>query len=159
MSKSIGMKAGQGRMVFFCGITLLSILGCNIKNNSKTEQSKRHNPTTKIKFSKRVYDFGKISAGKKVEYKYEFKNVGNIPLQINDVYTSCGCTVPTYSHKPIMPGEGSSIDVVFETENATGIQKKAVTIVSNADPSTTEIYLVGEVTSNKFFDQGKSAHL
>ena len=59
-----------------------------------------------ISFEKEVHDFGKIKEdGGKVEYKFMFTNTGDSPLILTNVRASCGCTSPTWTEKPIMPGQ------------------------------------------------------
>ncbi len=100
-----------------------------------------------IDFEEDTYDFGKIKEGEKVSYDFKFTNTGKSPLIISNASTSCGCTVPDYPHQPIAPGESGVIKVVFNSSGKNGQQHKAVTLTTNASPSTTEIFLVGEVQS------------
>ena len=54
---------------------------------------------------------------------------------IYDVKTSCGCTVPTLRKTEFFPGEGSTIDVVFDPAGKNGNQAKELSVVSNAQPN------------------------
>jgi hypothetical protein len=47
----------------------------------------------------------KIKEGEIVEVTYRFKNTGNMPLVVDNVSASCGCTVPEKPEEPIMPGK------------------------------------------------------
>lgn len=100
-------------------------------------------------FEKDSYDFGKVPEGEKVEHEFKFKNEGTGPLIINDAQASCGCTIPEYPKEPVAPGEEGVIKVIFNSEGRFGKQNKVITITSNADPSTTELYLTGEVLEKK----------
>jgi len=102
-----------------------------------------------IKFEKTSYDFGKITDGEKVTYDFKFTNAGKSPLIISNATASCGCTVPEFPHKPIIPGETSVIKVVFNSQGKSGMQNKVVTVTSNTVPTTTEVYLTGEVIAKK----------
>lgn len=98
-----------------------------------------------------IYDFGKVKEGAKVEHDFEFKNVGDLPLQIIKVDASCGCTVPDWQPKtPILPGKSGMIKVVFNTAGNPGTAYKEVTIKSNAvvpgNKARYTIVLKGEVT-------------
>lgn len=86
-----------------------------------------------FQFKEETYDFGKVKEGASVEHTYEFKNVGDQPLQIVKVDASCGCTAPDWSPKtPILPGKTGTIKVVFNTQGHPGAALKEVTIKSNA---------------------------
>ena len=51
-----------------------------------------------LKFEKETHDFEKIKeADGSVEYSFVFINSGDQNVQISDVKSSCGCTVPFWS--------------------------------------------------------------
>ncbi|WP_207532257.1 DUF1573 domain-containing protein [Desertivirga arenae] len=102
-----------------------------------------------IKFAKNSYDFGKIAEGEKVTYDFKFENTGKSPLIISNASASCGCTIPEFPHAPIPPKGTGVIKVVFNSAGKSGMQNKVVTITSNAVPSATEVYLIGEVEAKK----------
>jgi len=90
-------------------------------------------PKTKISFAETHFDFGKIKEGDKVRHTYTFTNTGSNPLIISDAIPSCGCTIPSFSRKPIAPGAQGSIEVEFNSANRQGANHKNIIIVSNAD--------------------------
>lgn len=98
-----------------------------------------------ISFEKNSYDFGQIKEGEKVAHEFKFSNNGSVPLIISNATATCGCTVPEYPKEPIAPGSAGLIKVVFNSEGKVGMQNKVVTITTNANPPTTELYLTGEV--------------
>ncbi|MES2418735.1 MAG: DUF1573 domain-containing protein [Bacteroidota bacterium] len=102
-----------------------------------------------IKFEKELYDFGVITEGEKVHYDFKFKNTGKTPLIITDASATCGCTKPEYPTKPVKPGEEGVIKVVFNSLGKAGIQDKVVTLTSNANPTSTNVHIVGEVREKK----------
>ena len=61
---------------------------------------------------------------------FEFKNSGNAPLVITNVQSTCGCTVPSFSKEPILPGKTGKIDVKYNM--APGPIRKTITVESNA---------------------------
>jgi len=89
-----------------------------------------------ITFEKDFHDFGNLNSGEKVTYSFKFKNTGKSLLVISNVSTSCGCTVSDYPRQPIKPGEGSTIDVSFDSEGRHGFQNKTITVFSNTQPPT-----------------------
>ncbi len=99
-----------------------------------------------FKFETESHDFGKIPQGKPVSYDFKFTNIGDEPLIITNVESTCGCTVPKYTTTPVKKGENGVITVTF---NASAVQpfSKAVTIKSNAKTPVKMLYIKGEVVS------------
>lgn len=85
-----------------------------------------------IEFDTDFVDLGTIKHGEVVTYTYELKNIGNIPLLINDVIAGCGCTSVNLSKEVLKPQEKGSLEVVFDSRGWYGSQFKSVTLVSNA---------------------------
>jgi hypothetical protein len=77
--------------------------------NSKTADGNSNQGLPEIKFEEETHDFGRITQGEKVAYGFKFKNTGNSNLIISSASGSCGCTVPEYSKKPILPGQEASL--------------------------------------------------
>jgi len=85
-----------------------------------------------IEFDKNNHDFGEIQEGEIAETEFRFTNVGKSDLIISDASGSCGCTVPDYpKNSPIKPGESGKIIVKFDSNNRPGMQRKAVTLITN----------------------------
>ncbi|WP_207427220.1 DUF1573 domain-containing protein [Pedobacter sp. SYSU D00535] len=146
------------RKVIIAGFAAVSFFlnACSNNNQEQAKQSDSSSVSTTdgeqsaenapvIKYENDTYDFGKATDGEKVAYDFKFTNTGKTPLIISNASATCGCTVPDYPREPIPPGASAAIKVVFDTANKTGMQRKVVTITSNANPSTSEVYLVGEV--------------
>jgi len=121
-------------------ISLVSILiifsACqNTNNNSKNAETDtttiNTEGTPEFKFEKTEYDFGKLIQGEKVSYTFKFENKGDANLLIEDIRTSCGCTVPEYTEKPIAPNTTGEIKITFNTTGKLGKQHKTITILSN----------------------------
>ena len=101
-----------------------------------------------MKFTAETHDFGKIEQGKPVTHVFEFKNTGTDPVVINDAQASCGCTKPSFSREPIMPGKTGTISATYNAA-AAGQFTKTVTVTSNAEAGQTVLYLKGEVVPQK----------
>ena len=97
-----------------------------------------------ISFKQETIDFGKIAKGSDGVRVFEFTNTGNKPLVINDVKSSCGCTVPKKPDGPIAPGESSTIQVKYDTKRV-GPIRKTVTVYSNASEKIKALKIKGEV--------------
>lgn len=85
----------------------------------------------KIEFKDNTIDYGKIENGSNGVRVFEFTNIGNAPLVITKVKSSCGCTVPKKPTAPIAPGEKGEIEVKYDTKR-TGFIRKTITVTSNA---------------------------
>lgn len=87
-----------------------------------------------IKFPETSHDFGNINEGSYAKYSFKFYNTGDKPLVLKSVNPSCGCTVPTWPKQPIMPGDSSSIGVIFNTRGFGGNNfHKSITVSTNMD--------------------------
>ncbi len=84
-----------------------------------------------FKFDSETIDYGKIALGSEGKRVFEFTNVGEAPIIIKDIKSTCGCTVPKKPEQPIMPGEKGQIEVSYDTKRPGGFSK-AITIYSNA---------------------------
>lgn len=89
------------------------------------------------------YDFGKIPQGKPVTHFFEVVNSGNLPLHLEDVQASCGCTTPEWQHEPIPPGGVQKIKVGYNAATK-GRFDKTITIYYNSG-KTKQLHIKGEV--------------
>lgn len=99
-----------------------------------------------ISFVKIEHDFGEIKeeAGA-VTYTFEFTNTGNAPLIIQSVNASCGCTTPTWTREPVMPGEKGKVSAAFDPRNRPGHFDKFITVQSNAPGGPVNLKIIGKV--------------
>lgn len=100
-----------------------------------------------IKFEKITHNFGKFSSKNPVvSTVFEFTNVGEQPLVINQAVASCGCTVPEYTKEPIKPGEKGEIKVTYNgTGKFPGHFKKSITVRTNGVVEMTRLYIEGDM--------------
>ena len=73
--------------------------------------------------------------GEIVERTVTLKNTGNLPLIIQSVKASCGCTGTLVSRDSIPPGGSGTIVITFNSKNFVGRVQKKVTVYSNAQNS------------------------
>ncbi|KKS67408.1 MAG: hypothetical protein UV36_C0008G0016 [Parcubacteria group bacterium GW2011_GWC2_42_6] len=67
--------------------------------------------TAVINFDNNIHDFKKIKEQDGLATTvFKFKNTGDAPLVINRVQASCGCTTPTWTKEPILPGKTGEIE-------------------------------------------------
>ena len=99
-----------------------------------------------IEFERITHDYGtfKEESGPQT-YTFKFKNKGNVPLILNNVQPSCGCTTPEWIRKPIPPGEEGYIKVSYDPKGRPGSFNKSIRVISNAENSTVNLFIKGEV--------------
>ncbi len=112
-------------------------------------QVKSTGGTPQIRFNSESFDFGRIIQGKEIDHEFEFTNVGSAPLVINNVEVTCGCTTPFYPFIPIEPGERGKISVHFSSKGRLGNQSPTITVYTNTDPGTFELYLRGIIDTER----------
>jgi hypothetical protein len=84
-----------------------------------------------IQFKSLVHDYGNIYKKDNGVYNFEFTNKGKADLQLTNVTSSCGCTVPEWTKEPIPPGKSAVITVSYDTSRV-GPINKSVFVDSNA---------------------------
>ena len=104
-----------------------------------------------IKFDKITVNLGTFPKSDPIRQTvYVFTNTGDAPLVINQAMASCGCTVPTYTKTPIMPGQKGEIKVTYNGSSLfAGHFKKSITIHSNAKTEMVRLYIEGVMTESE----------
>lgn len=76
------------------------------------------------------HDFGLVIEGDQATHAFEFTNVGKdtILLTSANVKASCGCTTPSFTTTPILPGQKGSITAQFNSSGRPGVFTKNVTV-------------------------------
>ncbi len=109
---------------------------------------------------KATYDMGDVQSGEKKVSNFTIKNVGKGDLVINQMYTSCGCTVAEFAGRQvtddpfnppivIKPGESQPLNITYDPKviQDEGKVDKFIQIFSN-DPSAKKIE--GEWLESRF---------
>ena len=99
---------------------------------------------TEVSFDKVEINFGAFPMDEKKEGKFLLTNMGQKPLVVYDVVTSCGCTKVEYSKQPVRTGETLELTVRYEPDEA-GVFNKVITIYSNAVGSPHRLRVRGQV--------------
>jgi hypothetical protein len=140
-------------------ITLLSILlaifGCTGHNDRPDKAMNLASDITEsigkqgyIEFEKLSHDFGTLIEGEQVVCYFGYANTGEGSVLIQDVKSSCGCTVPDYSSLPLQPGDSSILKVLFNTTGRQGEQLKIITVRSNAENSEVSLKIKASIGIN-----------
>lgn len=108
-----------------------------------------------FKFETETIDYGKIDKGADGARTFTFTNIGDQPLIIKDIKSSCGCTIPEKPKKPILPKEKGTIKVSYNT-NITGGFAKSISILSNVKNERTVLKIKGFVYNGFSLEKEKS---
>ena len=80
-------------------------------------------------------------------FVFTWRNIGDKPLVITRVRTTCGCAVPTFDKRPVKPGEKASVTVTYHPKGHPGSFARKIflftQLAGNAPSATLE--LAGEV--------------
>lgn len=95
----------------------------------------QNKPLTNAAISENHFDFGKIKKGDKVQHVYEITNTGSNPLVISEVVPGCGCTAPSFTKEPILPGKKGQITLSFDSSSFDGLVNKEASIYANVEKS------------------------
>lgn len=88
---------------------------------------------TALEFDKTVHNFGKISVNAGEQHcSFTFTNVSDRPVVIHNILSSCGCTLPEWPRKPIMPGEKGEIKVTYLNDQGPYPFEKNITLYTSA---------------------------
>ena len=130
-------------MKFCCSVLFVCFFGTAFAQEPAVFEEPTNGP--KIVFSEERHEFGDIIQGDVIEHVFEFTNSGNAPLVLQDVKTTCGCTVPEWPRTPLAPGATAELKVKFNSAGKIGIQNKVITVISNATNQTSRVMIVTNV--------------
>ena len=138
-------------------VVALAMISCNNTTKDRTIgtdsiespaslKDQKDQKLPRIEFEQTEFNTGRITQGEVRTFEYNFTNTGNAPLVISEVSGSCGCTIPrNYPKEKIMPGEGGSIEVEFDSDNKWGTQTVTVNVATNAIPAFTQLIIRTEI--------------
>jgi len=125
---------------------LVAMVVLGMSGLSLGEMSAQQADGPKIEALQPEYLFGAIYRGTIVTHKFTLRNTGKQQLVIDNVRSSCGCTVALAAKKEIAPGDSTSISATFDSGRFSGKVQKEIYVQSN-DPlqPVTKLSLEGEV--------------
>lgn len=93
-------------------------------------------------FNETIFDFGELwEENGSATHVFNFINKGDGPLIIYKAVSSCGCTTPYYSKKPIAPGDSGEIKVKYSTIGRPGAFYKTITLYTNEEKKNNKAIL------------------
>lgn len=105
-----------------------------------------------VKFKETVYDFGKIKQGVPVTHDFEFTNISDKPVVIENATASCGCTTPTWPQAPIAKGKADKVKAGFNAA-APGAFTKQITVKLAGVDLPTQLTIKGEVLNAEAYSK------
>lgn len=129
-------------------VVILLALTFSFFNAAPVDFYKYDTKVAVIKFKTEIVDYGTITQNSDGTRLFTFTNTGDAPLLITKVKTSCGCTVPSYSKVPILPGESGELNIKYNT-NKLGAFTKTVTVTSNAEGGNKILKIKGNIIASK----------
>ncbi|HLO58291.1 MAG TPA: DUF1573 domain-containing protein [Bacteroidales bacterium] len=130
------MKANRVFSILFALIVMTAV--------SLKAQDAAPAATSSISWKNTTIDLGKIEKGKPVSVVFEFTNPSMVPLVLNSVRPTCGCTVADYTKEPVAPGKAGKITLTYNAASVGPFTKSTVVSSNSADGNATLI-IKGEV--------------
>lgn len=99
-----------------------------------------------IFFEEKEFNFGTIRESEGiVTHAFTFTNRGDLPLIINNVTSTCGCTTQDWPRDPVIPGRTGTIKVTYDPRDRPGAFTRSVIISSNAETPVVNLAVRGVV--------------
>ncbi|MFA4851927.1 MAG: DUF1573 domain-containing protein [Bacteroidales bacterium] len=136
------MKTAKSLIICLFLFAAISVTKGQTENTQTNVQENPNAP--EITLDKTVHDYGTIKKDADGSCEFTFKNTGKEPLVLSNVKSSCGCTVPSWSKDPILPGKSGVIKVVYDTKKV-GPISKTITVMSNAKTNPVVLSIKGTV--------------
>ncbi len=116
--------------------TLFLLIACMACSNASAQAV--------IEFKKATHNFGTFSEKTPVKAVFKFKNTGDKPLVIQQVVTSCGCTVADYTKTKVEPGKEGEVSVTYDGKGkAKGSFRKNIIVRTNASNNPVRLWITG----------------
>lgn len=97
---------------------------------------------TVIQVDQTDFDLGALERGNATKITASIRNVGEVPLVVQDIRASCGCTTIRYTKEPIVPGSSLKVEITYNAEDR-GYFNKTVSVYGNMNSSPLIIRLTG----------------
>jgi hypothetical protein len=131
------------KKLFFIAIALTSVSFLKAQTAVQITPKAPASSPDYLEVKETEHDFGKIPQGKPVYYFFEIANTSDLPLKLDNVQASCGCTTPEWNKEPI-PAKGTDkIRVGYNAANEGGFEKY-ITVTYNGN-HTKQIKIRGYV--------------
>jgi Protein of unknown function (DUF1573) len=90
------------------------------------------------------YDLGEIPMEKTVKVLFQYKNISDQPVSIDNVRPTCGCTAPTWTDAPIQPDSIGTIEIEYAASQP-GYFRKKIKVFFKSQLEAERLYVEGFV--------------
>ncbi|MBQ5997264.1 MAG: DUF1573 domain-containing protein [Bacteroidales bacterium] len=109
-------------------LLLLVLASCRQQQSDKVLDG-----SPEITFEETDFTFLEIFEGETRDFEYKFTNTGTSTLMILDVQVACGCTLSSWNHSPIDPGETGVLKVHFDSSRLRGLKHNFIDVFTNGN--------------------------
>lgn len=103
----------------------------------------------KVEWLDTVHNFGAFDENDgNVTCEFRFVNVGDEPVMVKAVRTSCGCTTSKPGNKLIQPGDTSTVSATYNPTGRPGKFDKKIYVDMNTNPARSTLKICGTVIGN-----------
>jgi|GEM_PF-641834 len=116
------------------------------RNGQQSDASWKYNPSPELKLRGLIsapkperpndefyWNFGKVEEGTVLKHKFYIKNHTKTRFKIDQINTSCACTVSKVKKDTVDPGERVSLDVQFDTTGYPGERTRYTYVHTDSD--------------------------
>ena len=90
------------------------------------------------------FEMGDLIRNQPATHAFVFRNISSEPIIIDNVRTSCGCTVPEWGDAPIPPDSTGTISVTYDAQDL-GYFKKKIKVFFNSQRKAEVLFIEGWV--------------
>ncbi|MBK8554889.1 MAG: DUF1573 domain-containing protein [Lewinellaceae bacterium] len=90
------------------------------------------------------YDFGDMEQGVPQTVVFTWKNISQVPLTLETVRTTCGCTAAEWTQEPVQPGQTGTVSIEYDTYNSGAFRKK-IRVFFNQQKKAEILWVSGNV--------------
>ena len=119
-----------------------------IRGETGSQEKKTPRSYAIAEVDRKEADMGRFYWREERTAEFVLKNTGRIPLVIQAVNTSCGCTRVEYDEKPARSGESIVLRVTYKA-NHPGHFRKLVTVFCNTEKGMLRLMVTGEAEERK----------
>ena len=100
--------------------------------------------STTVLADQQQVELSDLKIGSTTQALFTLRNTGNNPLIIQDIKSTCGCTVPSWDKEPVEPGNSTEIRVEIKPEE-TGYFHKTIDVYCNTKEKVIRLTVQGMV--------------
>ncbi|MEM8909034.1 MAG: DUF1573 domain-containing protein, partial [Bacteroidota bacterium] len=105
-----------------------------------------HSPSDKVIewVTETEHDFGDLLRHQPATFEFQFKNISDQAIVIDNVRPQCGCTAPDWDSTPIEPDSVGTLRITFDAGKE-GFFRKKVKVFFSGQRKGEKIYVTGYV--------------